>query len=200
MTALSWHSPRRLILHSMPWSASSFWNRSHVYWLPWSLWCRSSVIGPTAPDRHDQRIRYEVCRHTRLHRPADDPSREQVRHFSDVQPTFKANIIKSATPFCPETVTINSRPHCPVNQPACVSTPASLCPRVDSVALNRHHVSMVQESSHMAAVSSELPARGPSPEDPPDAADAVSRTAVREATADIPDQFFVIQCPVAGRP
>ena len=41
------------------------------------------------PDCHQQRVGDELRRHLRLHRPADDPAREQINHGGDVQPAFR---------------------------------------------------------------------------------------------------------------
>jgi hypothetical protein len=49
---------------------------------------QKSVRPATAPDRHDERIGDELRRHLGLHRPTDDPPREQVHNGGKVQPAF----------------------------------------------------------------------------------------------------------------
>ncbi|BCM17641.1 hypothetical protein MJ8_14070 [Mesorhizobium sp. J8] len=67
--------PDRLIERLMPWSAIRRWNCS------WCIGCLVAVVQQavrpaSAPDRHDQEGGDELRRHLRLHRPADDTTRE----------------------------------------------------------------------------------------------------------------------------
>ena len=41
------------------------------------------------PDRHDQGIGDQLCRHARVHRPANDATGEQVNDHSHVEPAFR---------------------------------------------------------------------------------------------------------------
>ena len=51
------------------------------------------------PDCHHECIGDQLRGHRRMHRPADDPSREKIHNRSDVEPAFGEGVKKSVEIF-----------------------------------------------------------------------------------------------------
>ena len=47
-----------------------------------------SLDRPAPPERHRECVGHELRRHGRVHRPANDASREEVEHDGDEEPAF----------------------------------------------------------------------------------------------------------------